>query len=289
MKGKSFFAVFILLLLMSFSPGVQYQRGDVNYDGQVNIADVTCLIDYLLQDTWPNQQETVDITVNGVSFKMVAVEGGTFLMGATGEQGSDQEDKERPVHQVTLSSYRIGETEVTQELWLAVMGSNPSDNKDDINNPVEEVSWYDCYSFISKLNNLTGMNFRFPTEAEWEFAARGGNKTKGFKYSGSDTINNVAWCVPNAGSKTHPVATKNSNELGLYDMSGNVMEWCGDYYGAYSSSPQTNPTGPSNANSSFRVERGGHYATGAKNCRVSYRTYQIPENKYSTVGLRLAM
>ena len=188
--------------------------------------------------------------VNGVSFTMIAVEGGTFKMGAqSSDSGGDNYDSdaysnESPVHDVTLSSYYIGETEVTQELWEAVMGSNPSYYSGYPQRPVEYVSLNDCQEFITKLNQLTGKNFRLPTEAEWEYAARGGNKSKGYKYSGSNTIDNVAWYTSNSGSETHDVKTKQANELGIYDMSGNVYEWCQDWYDSYSSGSQTDPTGP---------------------------------------------
>ena len=184
--------------------------------------------------------EILRFVVEGVSFDMVEVRGGTFRMGATSEQGSDADSDENPVHSVTLSGYYIGKTEVTQALWKAVMGSNPSEFKGD-NLPVEYVFWYDCQEFIRKLNALTGQDFRLPTEAEWEFACRGGNNSRGYKYSGSDCIDDVAWYVDNSGSKTHPVATKLPNELGIYDMSGNVDEWCNDWYGYYSRGAQTNP------------------------------------------------
>ncbi|MBO7258971.1 MAG: formylglycine-generating enzyme family protein [Paludibacteraceae bacterium] len=224
-------------------------------------------------------------TVNGVSFKMVGVEGGTFTMGATSEQGSDADSDESPTHKVTLSSYSIGETEVTQELWEAVMGSNPYNSG--TQNPVEFVSWDECQSFITKLNQLTGQKFRLPTEAEWEYAARGGNKSKGYKYAGSNTIDDVAWYESNSSSKTYPVKQKAANELGLYDMSGNVYEWCQDWYGSYSSSAQTNPTGASSG--SDRVRRGGSRHRGAKNCRVSDRSYYPPDYANSNNGLRLAL
>ena len=224
-------------------------------------------------------------TVNGVSFTMIAVEGGTFQMGATSEQGSDAESDEKPVHSVTLSDYYIGETEVTQELWTAVMGNNPSYYKGN-NKPVEQVSWNDCQKFITKLNQLTGKNFRLPTEAEWEYAARGGKKSLGYKYSGSDIAGVVARYEGNSGSKTHDVKTKQANELGIYDMSGNVYEWCQDWYGSYSSSSQTNPTGPSSG--SYRVYRGGSWYGSAGRCRVSYRNYYpIGSNNY--LGLRLSL
>ncbi len=225
-------------------------------------------------------------TVNGVSFKMISVEGGTFTMGATVEQGSDADDYEKPKHQVTLSSYAIGETEVTQELWAAVMGSNPSYFSGN-QLPVESVSWDDCQTFITKLNQLTGANFRLPTEAEWEFAARGGHKTLGYKYAGSNTIGDVAWYDGNSSSKTHTVAQKKPNELGLHDMSGNVLEWCQDWYGSYDdTSVQTNPTGP--ASGTHRALRGGGWISSAKYCRVSRRDNYIPFDAPYYVGLRLA-
>ncbi len=225
-------------------------------------------------------------TVNGVSFNMVYVEGGTFTMGATAEQGADASDDEKPAHSVTLSSYSIGQTEVTQELWKAVMGEKPSYFKGS-KNPVEIVSYEDCLTFISKLNSLTGQNFRLPTEAEWEYAARGGKYSKGYKYSGSNNIDNVAWYTNNSGSKTHPVATKQANELGLYDMTGNVWEWCSDWYDKYKKSSQTNPQGPRSG--SFRVIRGGSWFDSARYCRVSYRFNSLPDGGDGFLGVRLVL
>lgn len=225
--------------------------------------------------------------VNGVEFNMVKVAGGTFQMGATSEQGSDYFDNELPVHQVTLSDYYIGEIEVTQELWQAVMGSNPSNFRTSNKLPVEIVSWNDCQTFITKLNQLTGMQFRLPTEAEWEFAARGGNKSKGYKYSGSNDIDEVAWYYYNSGGETHEVGTKLPNELGIFDMIGNVWEWCQDRYGSYSSSAQTNPTGPSTG--SNRVIRGGSWDSEPRYCRVSRRYGCTPDRSDRYLGLRLAL
>ena len=225
------------------------------------------------------------ITVNGVSFNMIKVDGGTFTMGATSEQVNPFDD-EKPTHQVTLSSYYIGETEVTQVLWTAVMGNNPSYFKGD-NLPVEQVSWEDCQTFIGKLNGLTGKRFRLPTEAEWEYAARGGNRSNHTQYSGGSMIDDVAWYYGNSGSKTHSVKTKKPNELGLYDMSGNVWEWCQDWKGSYSSNAQTNPTGPDSG--SGRVFRGGSWFNGDRNCRSSNRDYGSPGNRLSRLGLRLAL
>ena len=226
------------------------------------------------------------ITVNGVSFEMVYVEGSTFDMGATTEQGSDAYSGEKPVHSVTLSDYYIGKCEVTQELWETVMGSNPSNFKG-AQKPVESVSWNDCQEFVSRLNSLTGKNFRLPTEAEWEYAARGGNKSLHYKYSGSDNIDEVAWYNNNSGRSTHAVGTKSPNELGIYDMSGNVWEWCSDWYGGYSAGAQTNPQGPSSG--SYRVLRGGSWINYAGNCRVSIRSYDDPGNSNINFGLRLVL
>ena len=223
-------------------------------------------------------------TVNGVSFKMIAVKGGTFQMGATSEQTGATSDKS-PTHSVTLSNYYIGETEVTQELWNAVMGSNPSNFTGDMQCPVERVSWDDCQTFISRLNELTGATFRLPTEAQWEYAARGGNQAQGRLYSGSNTIDEVAWYTSNS-STTHPVKTKAPNELGIYDMSGNVWEWCSDWYGSYSSAAQTDPTGPSTG--SYRVNRGGGCYSIAAYCRVALRSYSSPAGSDNYLGLRLA-
>ncbi|MDD6166239.1 MAG: SUMF1/EgtB/PvdO family nonheme iron enzyme [Bacteroidales bacterium] len=225
--------------------------------------------------------------VKGVEFKMIKVEGGTFSMGATSEQGSDADDDEKPVHSVTLSDYYIGETEVTQELWEAVMGSNPSYFEGDNQRPVENVSWNDCQKFIKKLNRLTGKEFRLPTEAEWEYAARGGKYSRGYKYSGSNNADEVAWYDSNSGSKTHPVKTKKDNELGLYDMSGNVWEWCNDRCGCYQSNSQTNPTGPSEGES--RVLRGGGWCYFDMGVRVSRRDYLTPGYRHIIIGLRLAL
>ena len=226
------------------------------------------------------------LTVNGIKYNMVRVEGCTFRMGATSEQDCDAYDIEEPVHSVTLSSYYIGKTEVTQALWKAVMGSNPSKFKGE-NLPVENVSWDDCQVFVRKLNSLTGQNFRLPTEAEWEFACRGGNNSLGYKYSGSDNIDNVAWFDCNSGRKTHFVATKSPNELGIYDMSGNVWEWCSDWYDKYSSGAQANPKGPESG--SCRVFRGGGWGSYAGYCRSSNRGYNTPTHRHDRLGLRLAL
>lgn len=289
MKRKSFFL--LAMLLVAFVGNAQNSR-DVNGDGVVNMSDVTDVLNYILNPPLINQT----FTVNGVSFDMIAVEGATFTMGATAEQGSDADSDESPTHQVTLSSYSIGKTEVTQALWQAVMGKSVSQIASEngwntpgvgSNYPMYYISYEDCQTFIRKLNALTGKNFRLPTEAEWEFAARGGNNSRGYKYSGSNTLSNVAWYEYNSSHKTHPVATKVPNELGIYDMTGNVWEWCSDWYGSYSSSSQYNPTGPNSG--SRRVYRGGGLSSDARSCRVSYRFYNYPTLRFSSLGLRLAL
>ena len=225
------------------------------------------------------------VSLDEIMRNMVYVEGGTFTMGATSEQKKPDDD-EKPTHRVSLSSFYIGKYEVTQALWKAVMGSNPSRFEGD-NLPVENVSWNDCQTFLRKLNAMTGKNFRLPTEAEWEFSARGGNLSRGYQYSGSKKIDDVAWYRNNSGSKTHNVGTKAPNELGIYDMSGNVWEWCQDWKGSYSSSAQTNPKGP--ISGSFRVYRGGSWDFGARNCRVAFRIDGAPDFRIFNLGFRLAL
>ena len=217
---------------------------------------------------------------------MIAVLGGTFTMGCTSEQGDDCLDWEIPSHPVAVSDFYIGKYEVTQAQWKIVMnGANPSYFKGD-NLPVESVSWNDVQTFITKLNSMTGKKYRLPTEAEWEYAAREGASSKGYKYSGSNTIGNVAWHSENSSYTTHPVGTKSPNELGIYDMSGNVWECCSDWQSYYSSSAQTNPQGP--ASGSYHVIRGGSWAHAAGTARVSGRGGYYPGDRGSDVGFRLA-
>ena len=261
----------------------QNAAGDVTNDGAVDIADVNGVINIMLGKNAPKFTE---YTVNGVKFKMIDVDGGTFMMG------DDNGDDASPAHQVTLSDYSIGETQVTQELWQAVMGSKPSRIKED--NPllpIDYIRWYECQDFITRLNELTGKTFSMPTEAQWEYAARGGKKSKGYKYSGSNNVDDVAWYGGNSSYVLHPVATKAPNELGIYDMSGNVMEWCQDYMGNYSSEPQTDPTGPT-AETNYRIVRGGDFGWDAYFCEVSYRfgkNIYDAEYVFGGTGLRLAM
>lgn len=287
--------VLINYLLTNNPEGINIKNAaDCDGHAGVSMDDLTALINYLLTNQWPvdpdepvEPEGTQTITVNGVSFKMVPVESGSFMMGATAEQGDDAYNDEKPAHEVTLSSFYIGQTEVTQALWQAVMGNNPSYFPDDPNRPVEMVSWNDCQAFITQLNLLTGKQFRMPTEAEWEYAARGGNKSQGYKYSGSNDIDEVCWYEENSDSISHVVATKAPNELGIYDMTGNVWEWCQDWYARYTAEAQVDPTGPETGTQ--RVFRGGSWYSSARYSRVSYRDVENMTNSYNRLGLRLVL
>lgn len=221
-----------------------------------------------------NKDQNRTFTVNGVSFVMVAVPGGNFMMGSY--EGADDE---RPVHNEYVRDFMIGQTEVTQELWRAVMGSNPS-RFDEEKNPVENVSFFDCIEFISRLNQMTGQRFRLPTEAEWEYAARGGNKSNNYQYSGGNDISMIGWYDDNSGGRTHQVATLQPNELGIYDMSGNVWEWTSDVYSSDYNHPR---------NSGNQVVRGACWLNEASYCRVASRDYYPTDDGGSFLGLRLAL
>ena len=248
-------------------------------------------VSYGEEKSFATETNNKTITVNGVTFTMVSVEGGLFDMGAQNvdpskpNYDSEAYDREAPVHLVTLSDYYIGETEVTQDLWETVMGYNPSKFSGG-QKPVEQVTWYDCKNFINKLNQMTGMNFRFLTEAEWEFAAKGGNESLGYKYSGSDNIDDVAWYSAD-GKLTRDVKNKLPNELGIYDMCGNVMEWCGDLFVEYSSEPQTNPTGATSGTD--YIVRGGCCLSDATYCRTTIRSFFLPGGASYGIGFRLAL
>lgn len=338
MKRIIIYITFMLLLALPSVASVIMPNGDVNGDGVVNITDINVVIDVILSDSQVNSAADVNgdgvvnisdingvievilnpppftetFTVYGVSFQMVAVEGGTFTMGGI----AFNYEYER--HEVTLSSYSIGKTEVTQDLWTAIMGSNPSRFNSEylaelyavdpeyygnsLYRPVENVSWNDCQEFIAKLNRLTGRKFRLPTEAEWEYAARGGNKSHGYDFAGSNKYTAVGWFFMNShygtsssdGSisfgfyATHPVATLAPNELTLYDMSGNVCEWCEDWYALYNSEAQTNPQGPETG--SKRVYRGGYYrAESPYDWYVFRRATADPMSRDTSIGFRLAL
>ncbi|MCQ2230417.1 MAG: formylglycine-generating enzyme family protein [Paludibacteraceae bacterium] len=239
------------------------------------------------------EKKTFD--VSGVKFNMILVEGDTFTMGADTAMDADYWGDEVPVHKVILSDYYIGELEVTQALWKKVVGTVPSDNYKggsvSDKYPVESVSWNDCQKFITKLNEMTKRNFALPTEAQWEFAAKGGKKSLSYKFSGGDGMKIVGWCTDNSEKETHETGKKKPNELGLYDMSGNVREWCVDVYGDYDTTMQINPTGPAISNSvaTERVARGGSFDDPAFYCRNSFRTKSLPTSKLKYVGLRLVL
>ena len=261
----------------------------------------------------PEQDVNIkSFTANGVSFRMIAVKGGTFTMGATQKQEDFQDDLDithsnydKPAHDVTLTyDYHIGETEVTQELWKAVMGTNPSRlNGDDYKqHPVDSVNWDNCQEFVTKLNQLladqlNGKTFRLPTNAEWEYAARGGHKMKQeYIFAGSDIANDVAWYSIKGEQDlpySQPVKGKKPNELGLYDMSGNVEEWCHDYYYTYTADPKTDPIGPKSEDNIFRITRGGRWkissGDGSRFCRVGYRNKTNHEDRHDYIGLRLVL
>ena len=275
MKQKNIFSRFLLMAgALVLTLGIATSCGDDDLDGTnpetPQIGD---------------SSNTHTIFVNGESFNMVVVEGGTFLMGSP-DSDTEADDDEKPQHSVTLSDYFIGQTEVTQALWKAVMGNNPSHFVGD-NLPVETVSWDDCQLFIMKLREMTGLMFRLPTEAEWEFAARGGNLSEGFAYSGSDDLEQIAWYGINSEGRTHEVGTKEPNELGIYDMTGNVDEWVQDWYGDYSGEAQNNPTGPETGFS--HVTRGAYWNDiWGSVLRVAEREGIPPSEKGYGLGFRLA-
>jgi formylglycine-generating enzyme required for sulfatase activity len=220
------------------------------------------------------------LTINGVRYEMASIPAGEFQMGSNSSVANDDE---KPVHTVRISKgFWLGRTEVTQGLWQVVMGSNPSYFLKGSTYPVERVSWDDCQAFITKLNQMVGSNyFRLPTEAEWEYACRAG--TTGDYYGNVDSI---AWYDGNSGSTTHPVAQKQANAFGLYDMSGNVWEKCQDWFGDYSGGYQTDPTGP--VSGSFRVGRGGSWEFWARGVRSAIRGISVPGNRSNQTGFRLA-
>ena len=279
------------IALISLSANTTYYvRAYINYNGTIYYGSV--------QSFSTTNVLSTTLTLANLEDNMVNVPGGSFTMGATSEQLINNGDVfsvwwSPSTQQVTLSSYKICRFEVTQQLWQDVMGNNPSYFKGgsygtNIQRPVEQVSWNDCQTFINRLNQLTGKTYRLPTEAEWEYAARGGaNSTYSYIYSGGNTLNEVAWNINNSNSQTQTIGTKQANGLVLYDMSGNVWEWCNDWDGNYSNTAVTNPQGPNTG--SNRVSRGGGWGNGGSNSRVFYRSYKYPSDSSRSIGLRLAI
>lgn len=254
--------------------------GSTLFPGKSSVADVPSVQN---PGGWRRTEDKI-FTIKGEKFVMIYVKGGTFTMGATFEQESDAHDSERPAHEVTLSDFYIGETEVTEALYATLSGGNIS------NFPKNEVTWTEALSFTKGLAQITGKNFTLPTEAQWEYAARGGQKSYSYKYSGSSNVDEVAWYRSNSGYRRNAVATKKPNELGIYDMSGNVYEWCSDWFGVYEDSIQTDPIGPASGNSNNeRVIRGGDNTVTEKSCRVSFRASDAYNNCRSYIGIRLAI
>lgn len=268
MPGKKSF-VFIILLIIGV---IVYCVKQCSSEEEVNHYTETVL-----------ENGNLLCSVEGVDFTMVKVNGGGYKMGSSSKQAWGYE---KPVHNVVVSGFYIGEFEVTQQLWLAIMGTNPSHNQESLNHPVETVSWDDCQNFIQKLNQITGQNFRLPTEAEWEFAARGGEMSRNSKYSGGSVLEDVGWYKDNSDKTTHPVGQLKANELGLYDMTGNVWEWVSDYHDYYPKQDQVDPTGPVSGDK--RVNRGGSCENGLELSRLTIRAGGFPYNYHKTIGLRLA-
>ena len=232
---------------------------------------------------------SVNVYVNDFVLKMLPVEGGTFVMGHGKKDGTLYHcESSEPAHKVTVSDFYLGQYEVTQKLWETVMGENPSKWKDNDSLPVESVSWNDAQVFIARLSQMTGYRFRLPTEAEWEYAARGGKKSKGYTYPGTTkNLSDYAWLGVNSGNRTHPVGQKLPNELGLYDMAGNVWEWCNDWVSDYTSAEQYNPQGPKTGEN--KIARGGCMISPAWGCSVSDRCWYLPDHGYGFYGFRLAL
>ncbi len=235
----------------------------------------------------PSRGQDFTETAWGVNMKMIWVEGGEFMMGCTSEQGGGCGDDEKNVRRVTVDGFYIGMLEVTQAQWELVMGTNPSYSKG-TDLPVEWVSWAEAMEFCNRLSQKTGKTYTLPTEAQWEYAARGGNRADGTKYAGSNMVDAVAWYKDNSGGKTHPCGTKRANALGIYDMSGNVCEWCKDWYSSsYTSYDTNNPNGPSSG--SYRVYRGGSWYGSAWYCSVACRAYNWPSTRHISFGFRVVL
>ena len=236
----------------------------------------------------PDSLQRLEIEVNGVAFEMQRVEGGSFMMGATLDQTDRDIYTNKPAHLVFLSPYYIATTEVTVQLWRAVMPEREVINPTGYPTvPISYVSWLDCQEFVRRLDSITGLPFRLPTEAEWEYAARGGAKSKAYRFAGGNEADSVSWTYPHSGNWKHPVGRKRPNELGLYDMTGNVSEWCQDIYGPYTLCTQPNPCGADTG--SYRIARGGSYDVCVANSHLSVRRWHLPETATEYIGLRVAL
>ena len=300
---KKFLSAIFASALFATTAMAQVNPCDVDFNGEVNSADVVAIYNNIITGavpTKPTPPTPKTYTAKGVSFKMVPVKAGTFMMG-----DNRLKDKEKPIHQVTLTNdYYIGQTEVTQALWEAVVGKESNNsNPKGADYPVNNVTWGQAGVFCLALNSLLkdqlpeGMIFRFPTEAEWEYAARGGNMSRGFRYSGSDNVYEVAWCSELCVSprEARKVGRRVANELGLYDMSGNVSEWCMDYYGSYPNGAQTDPTGPSTGEN--KILRGGCYNEGQSTLIIGFypsltvasRNWADMNSSSGTWGFRLVL
>lgn len=237
-----------------------------------------------------NDDGTAVLTSKGVDYEMILVEAGTYRIGATAEMQNITPHEEQPAHEVTLTKdYYLGKTEVTQELWEAVMGDiDPAARLQGKNMPVINVSWDDCQKFVKKLSELTGKQFRLPTEAEWEWAARGGKKTHSLQFSGSKYVERIAWYKSTANAAPQMVQTMDKNELGFHDMSGNVWEWCQDAHFTYPAEAQTDPCPKADSTYTF-VMRGGAWNCGQSDCRYTSRSSFEGTSSNSNLGLRLAL
>lgn len=238
--------------------------------------------------TIPDSLQVLHFDVNGVPFDMQRVEGGVFVMGGTREQHRERISTDLPTHTVALDAYYIASTEVTQALWKAAMPEWEFFEELYLPNfPISYISWNDCQEFVRRLDSITGMPFRLPTEAEWEFAARGGNRSKGFRFAGGNIVENVSWGLSNAGFRTHEVGKKQPNEVGLYDMTGNVSEWCSDWYAPYHFGTVPNPQGPTTGKE--KIIRGSSYSNCQDNSYLSHRYMAVPTEATSYCGMRLAL
>lgn len=266
MRNVCFILLFLTTLILSFAQNVITNR------------PTRCPV------VWYNSDKQ-EIVFGNYRYSLIPVVGGTYTQGGTSEQLADAFSYELPAHQVYVNGFYMGQTEIPQWLWTAVMSTNPSLWKGSYL-PVERIKRNDIQLFLSKLNSITGQHFRLPTEAEWEYAARGGNRSRGYKYSGSNNIDDVAWYAGNSEKRTHEVGTKQPNELGLYDMSGNVWEWCSDWFHNYTTAYQSNPKGPATGNA--HTNRGGGWSNSAPYCRVSHR-YEGNEKGGTDLGFRIVL